>query len=156
MSGDYKQRSVYNHPLFPGRVTVEEHRLVMAEYLGRPLLSHEWIHHKDGDKRNNVISNLEITTASHHNNQHFGGLKRPGVSEKLKGRKHSVESRELMSNKRQISEKLMSDENLEARRLIGKTLGSMGKGKTKSEETRQKMRIAAQKREQIKRERRLT
>ncbi len=44
---------------------VLEHRLVMAEYLGRPLLPHETVHHIDGDRLNNVIENLQLRIGSH-------------------------------------------------------------------------------------------
>lgn len=47
-----------------------EHRLVMEKYLGRPLRSDEIVHHKDGNKQNNDISNLEIVTRAEHINIH--------------------------------------------------------------------------------------
>lgn len=47
-----------------------EHRLVMSNYLGRPLRDDEIVHHKDGNKLNNDISNLEITTRSAHTALH--------------------------------------------------------------------------------------
>lgn len=45
---------------------IREHRAIMQDYLGRELLPIELVHHKDGNKRNNDISNLEITTRSEH------------------------------------------------------------------------------------------
>jgi transposase-like protein len=44
---------------------VLEHRLVMAEFLGRPLRRSETVHHIDGDKANNAISNLELRHGVH-------------------------------------------------------------------------------------------
>lgn len=45
-----------------GNKQVLKHRFIMEQYLGRKLLASEIVHHKDGDKGNNEISNLEILT----------------------------------------------------------------------------------------------
>lgn len=39
---------------------VFEHRLVMARHLGRPLETHETVHHIDGNRLNNELSNLQL------------------------------------------------------------------------------------------------
>ena len=44
---------------------VLEHRLVMAEYLGRPLLNHESVHHIDGVRHNNDVENLQLRIGQH-------------------------------------------------------------------------------------------
>lgn len=52
---------------------IYEHRKVMEEFLGRQLLSSEIVHHKDGNRSNNDISNLELTTSSDHCRTHKNG-----------------------------------------------------------------------------------
>lgn len=49
----------YNYIRINGKRYLE-HRYIMEQHLGRKLLPTEIIHHKDGNKLNNTIDNLEI------------------------------------------------------------------------------------------------
>lgn len=53
-------------PMADCRGYVYEHRKVMAESIGRPLRSDELVHHKDENRQNNDLSNLEVVTRFEH------------------------------------------------------------------------------------------
>lgn len=55
---------------------VREHRLVMANHLGRLLDPSELIHHVNGDRTDNRIENLQIVTAGEHMTIEHTGRKR--------------------------------------------------------------------------------
>jgi hypothetical protein len=50
-----------------------EHRIVMENHLGRPLVRDEIIHHIDGNPINNDISNLTIISNGDHARGHLLG-----------------------------------------------------------------------------------
>jgi hypothetical protein len=59
-----------DHPNSNARGEILEHILVMTEHLNRPLFEGEIIHHKNKDKKDNRIENLELTDRSKHQNTH--------------------------------------------------------------------------------------
>jgi len=60
-TGDgYYRLLIPNHPNANKRGYVLEHRYVMAEYLGRPLSKDEYVHHKNGNRQDNRVENLEL------------------------------------------------------------------------------------------------
>lgn len=59
------------HELATKSGKVYMHRYVMAKHLGRHLTSNEAVHHKDEDRTNNKIDNLELLSLSEHISQHM-------------------------------------------------------------------------------------
>lgn len=61
-----KEGYVYTSKPLPGGGTkrILQHRLVMEEFLGRPLEADENIHHKNGNRSDNRLENLELWSKS--------------------------------------------------------------------------------------------
>lgn len=79
---------------------VLEHRLVVAQHLGRPLQSWEVVHHKNGVKDDNRIENLELHPAFEHS----------GIS--------VVEHKRIATLERRVKE--LEQENANLRQLVKK------------------------------------
>jgi len=68
--GDYNYAVCPDHPNATKNGYVLEHRIVMENYLGRVLGSREVVHHKNKNKKDNKIENLELMTATEHARHH--------------------------------------------------------------------------------------
>ena len=82
----YKLIKKPNHPMARKNGYILIHRLIMANYLGRLLATIEVVHHKNGNKLDNRIENLELVSD---NGKHLSKLHPEvgkKVSKKLKGR----------------------------------------------------------------------
>lgn len=72
---------------------VDEHRYLIEQQLGRKLDFNEIVHHKDEDKLNNDLSNLELVSRSEHSRNHRKGKKasestKVALSKAKKGKAH--------------------------------------------------------------------
>lgn len=68
--GDYQYCIVREHPYATKNGYVLYHRIIMENYLGRLLTPKEQVHHKNGDKHDNRIENLELTIQGEHQAYH--------------------------------------------------------------------------------------
>lgn len=68
--GDYLYALVPNHPNATKNGYVLMHRVVMENHLGRLLEKNEIVHHKDHNKLNNNIENLQVMDRVEHNRMH--------------------------------------------------------------------------------------
>lgn len=65
---DYKR-------IYYAKTQVRLHRHLMERHIGRKLHSDEVVHHKDGNKFNNAIENLEVVSKAEHMKIHAVGMK---------------------------------------------------------------------------------
>ena len=58
---------------------IREHRYIMEQYLGRKLDKNEIVHHKNYDRKDNRIENLELMSRAKHNRVHILPMRWGGV-----------------------------------------------------------------------------
>lgn len=75
-SNGYVQMYAKGHPNADKLGHILEHRYVMSEYLGRPLKDNENVHHKNGNRSDNRIENLELWIKSQPSGQRVVDLLR--------------------------------------------------------------------------------
>lgn len=59
-----------------GNKKYKEHRVLIQLALNKKLTIHDIVHHIDGNRLNNSINNLEITTAEKHSSHHHAGKRK--------------------------------------------------------------------------------
>ena len=72
----YKMIYLPCHPMASKVGYIMEHRLILARHLDRNLTSQEVVHHKNGNRLDNRLENLELLPKTIHDHQSTVGRKR--------------------------------------------------------------------------------
>jgi hypothetical protein len=94
-----------NHPNTTKKGYIGEHRLVMSKYLERPLTKGENVHHKDGNRQNNELSNLELWNTTQPSGQR--------IEDKIKWAKEILKIYENFENPELLKQRANTDDSTE-------------------------------------------
>ena len=88
------------HPNANRNGVIVEHRLVMSDFLKRPLLAGEVVHHVNGNPKDNRIENLELTTVVEHPGKHARSKQMMTLNCAYCGRKFVKEARQIKTKQK--------------------------------------------------------
>lgn len=113
----------YKHTKRNGKLR-STHRFVLEQFLGRKLLTKEIVHHKNGDKHDNRIENLEIMTRSEHSRLHRLDQGEPG--NKLTNEELLVEVRRILNKYGRCTKKIFDKYSKHASKTLQNHFGTLG------------------------------
>lgn len=105
----YDIKKIGHKIIWVGSKPVKEHIIIMEKHIGRKLLPYEVVHHKNGNRFDNRLENLELTTKAKHVAMHKWNKKRKkplnvksrkNISMGLSGRKLSTSHKENIRQSR--------------------------------------------------------
>lgn len=108
-SGGYFRVYMPKHPSADKKGYVIEQRIVMEQFLGRPLQSYEIVHHKNHDKHDNRTENLQVTTHSEHAIIHSRRFHKPYIPPKKISDQKVAEIRASYDGTRGLQTKLAKE-----------------------------------------------